>query len=106
MSSLCAAQRPIGTQTQDLLILLSVNERRRRRVCVPTRVGSAHKREETVRSGECNRREALVQLSDLVYPIAGDDADVLDATVREAVVRELNPVLEQAGYTAMVPWEF
>ncbi|MFL6238068.1 MAG: hypothetical protein ACJ735_01055 [Actinomycetes bacterium] len=59
-----------------------------------------------VRSGESNRREALVQLSDLVYPIAGDDPDVLDATVREAVVRELNPVLEQAGFTAMVPWEF
>jgi hypothetical protein len=59
-----------------------------------------------VRAGECNRREALVRLSDLVYPIAGDDPDVLDTTVREAVVRELNPVLEQAGYTAMVPWEF
>lgn len=59
-----------------------------------------------VRSGECNRREALVRLSDLVYPIAGDDPDVLDTTVRDAVVRELNPVLEQAGYTAMVPWEF
>ena len=59
-----------------------------------------------VRSGEVNRREALVQLSDLVYPIAGDDPDVLDATVREAVVRELNPVLHEAGFTEMVPWEF
>ena len=59
-----------------------------------------------VRAGECNRREALVRLSDLVYPIAGEDPDVLDTTVREAVVRELNPALEQAGFTAMVPWEF
>jgi hypothetical protein len=59
-----------------------------------------------VRSGECNRAEALVRLSDLVYPIAGDDPDVLDTTVRGNVVRELNPVLEQAGFTSMVPWEF
>jgi hypothetical protein len=59
-----------------------------------------------VRSGECNRAEALVRLSDLAYDIAGDDPDVLDATVREAVMRELNPALEQAGFAPMVPWEF
>src|SRR4051794_22662910 len=61
---------------------------------------------EAVRSGEVNRREALVRLSDLVYPIADDDPDVLDATTREAIMREINPVLTGAGFDAMVPWEF
>src|SRR6185312_2467934 len=51
-----------------------------------------------VRAGEYNRAEALVRLSDLAYDIAADDPDVLDATVREAVMRELNPALEAAGF--------
>ena len=47
-----------------------------------------------------------MSLSDKLYPIAERDPDVLDATTREEIIRELNPVLERQGYTAMVPWEF
>jgi hypothetical protein len=31
------------------------------------------------------------------------DPDVPDGTVRQAIMRELNPVLQEAGYSAMVP---
>jgi hypothetical protein len=59
-----------------------------------------------VRSGEAERREAVEALSDGLRDLATDEPDVTDITVRDAIVRELDPVVVGAGWDRLEPFEF
>lgn len=59
-----------------------------------------------VRAGELERREAVEALSDAVRELAATDPDVTDITVRDAIVRELDPVLVAQGWQRLEPFEF
>lgn len=59
-----------------------------------------------VGSGELDRREAVVLLSDKVAGLAAADPGVTDQSVRSRVVEELDPVFEAAGYQRLSPFEF
>jgi cbb3-type cytochrome oxidase cytochrome c subunit len=59
-----------------------------------------------VRAGEVERTEAVEALSDALREMAAADPDVTDITVRDAIVRELDPVLVAAGWQRLEPFEF
>jgi hypothetical protein len=59
-----------------------------------------------VRAGEAERAEAVEALSDGVREIADDEPDVTDITVRDAIIRELDPVLVAQGWQPLEPFEF
>jgi hypothetical protein len=59
-----------------------------------------------VRAGELERSEAVEALSDALREIATTDPDVTDITVRDAIVRELDPVLVAQGWQRLEPFEF
>jgi hypothetical protein len=59
-----------------------------------------------VDAGAAERREIVVALSDGVREIAADHPEVVDTTVRDAIVRELKPTFERAGWEVLAPFEF
>jgi hypothetical protein len=59
-----------------------------------------------VRAGELERSEAVEALSDALREMAATDPDVTDITVRDAIVRELDPVLVAQGWQRLEPFEF
>jgi hypothetical protein len=59
-----------------------------------------------VRAGELERTEAVEALSDALREMAAADPDVTDITVRDAIVRELDPVLVAQGWQRLEPFEF
>jgi hypothetical protein len=59
-----------------------------------------------VRAGEIERTEAVETLSDALRELAAADPDVTDITVRDAIVRELDPVLVAQGWQRLEPFEF
>jgi hypothetical protein len=59
-----------------------------------------------VRAGEVERTEAVEALSDALRELAAADPDVTDITVRDAIVRELDPVLVAQGWQRLEPFEF
>jgi hypothetical protein len=59
-----------------------------------------------VRAGELERSEAVEALSDALREMAAADPDVTDITVRDAIVRELDPVLVAQGWQRLEPFEF
>lgn len=59
-----------------------------------------------VDAGSAERREVVVALSDGVRAISAEQPEVLDITVRDAIVRELKPTFEGAGWEILTPFEF
>jgi hypothetical protein len=59
-----------------------------------------------IRAGEVERAEAVEALSDGLREIAADEPDATDITVRDAIVRELDPVLDAQGWQRLEPFEF
>jgi hypothetical protein len=59
-----------------------------------------------VRAGELERSEAVEALSDALRELSAADPDVTDITVRDAIVRELDPVLVAQGWERLEPFEF
>lgn len=59
-----------------------------------------------VRSGSVERSEAVVGLSDGLREIAATHPDVTELIVRDAVLRELKPAFEDAGWDVLEPFEF
>lgn len=59
-----------------------------------------------VRAGEVERREAVEALSDGLRGIAASNPDATDVTVRDAIVRELQPAFRAAGWQVPEPFEF
>jgi hypothetical protein len=59
-----------------------------------------------IQGGEVERREAVEALSDGVREIAATEPDVNDVTVRDAIIRELNPAIVAAGWPRLEPFEF
>jgi hypothetical protein len=59
-----------------------------------------------IRAGELERVEAVEALSDGLRELAGDEPDVTDVTVRDAIVRELDPIIVAAGWQKLEPFEF
>jgi hypothetical protein len=57
-------------------------------------------------AGEAERREIVVALSDGIQEITGDHPEVTDTTVRDAIVRELKPTFDRAGWEMLTPFEF
>ena len=57
-------------------------------------------------AGGAERREIVVALSDGVQEIHADHPEVLDITVRDAILRELKPAFDQAGWEVLTPFEF
>jgi hypothetical protein len=59
-----------------------------------------------IRAGEIERTEVVEALSDGLREMATDEPDVTDITVRDAIVRELDPVIVAAGWQRLEPFEF
>ena len=59
-----------------------------------------------VDSGGAERREIVVALSDGVRDISAQHPEVLDTTVRDAILRELKPAFDRAGWEILAPFEF
>jgi hypothetical protein len=59
-----------------------------------------------IRAGEAERSEAVEALSDGLRELATTEPDVTDITVREAILRELDPVIVAAGWGRLEPFEF
>src|SRR5579875_3526286 len=59
-----------------------------------------------VRAGEVERAEAVEALSDGLRDITSTHPEATDATVRDAILRELNPVFAAAGWNGLEPFEF
>jgi hypothetical protein len=59
-----------------------------------------------IRAGEIERTEVVEALSDGLREMAADEPDVTDITVRDAIVRELDPVFVAAGWQRLEPFEF
>ena len=59
-----------------------------------------------IQAGELERREAAVALGDAVRSIGADHPEVTDITVRDAILRELRPTFERAGWEMLEPFEF
>ena len=57
-------------------------------------------------AGEAERREVVQALMDGVQDISRDHAEVTDITVRDAILRELKPTFERAGWEILTPYEF
>jgi hypothetical protein len=59
-----------------------------------------------IRAGEIERTEVVEALSDGLRELAADEPDVTDITVRDAIVRELDPIIVAAGWQRLEPFEF
>jgi hypothetical protein len=59
-----------------------------------------------IRGGEADRVEAVEALSDGLRDLATTEPDVTDITVRDAILRELDPVIVAAGWERLEPFEF
>lgn len=59
-----------------------------------------------IHSGSVERVEVVEALRDGVQDISTGHAEVTDITVRDAILRELKPVFEQAGWEILAPYEF
>jgi hypothetical protein len=59
-----------------------------------------------VRAGEIERVEVVEALSAGVRELSAADPDVTDITVRDAIIRELDPVLVAQGWARLEPFEF
>jgi hypothetical protein len=59
-----------------------------------------------IRAGEIERTEAVEALSDGLREMTADEPDVTDITVRNAIVRELDPIIVAAGWQRLEPFEF
>lgn len=59
-----------------------------------------------VERGEYERAEALSVLSDGVRELSREHPSVTDITARDAVLRELDPTFERAGWPKLDPFEF
>jgi hypothetical protein len=59
-----------------------------------------------IRGGEAERSEAVEALSDGLRVLAASDPDVTDITVRDGILRELDPVIVAAGWERLAPFEF
>jgi hypothetical protein len=59
-----------------------------------------------VRAGELERAEVVEALSDGVRELSAAVPDVTDITVRDAILRELDPVLVAQGWAGLEPFEF
>lgn len=59
-----------------------------------------------IEAGELERREAVVALADAVQEIAAKHPEVTDITVRDAIIRELRPAFDAAGWPVPEPYEF
>jgi hypothetical protein len=59
-----------------------------------------------IRAGEIERTEVVEALSDGLRELAADEPDVTDITVRDAIVRELDPIVVAAGWQRLEPFEF
>lgn len=59
-----------------------------------------------IQAGELERREAVVALGDAVHDISADHPEVTDITVRGAILRELRPTFDRAGWAMLEPYEF
>jgi hypothetical protein len=58
------------------------------------------------RSGELGRTETIELLSDRVRDLSERYPEATDITVREAVMRELEPVFDSQGWTRPEAFEF
>jgi len=59
-----------------------------------------------VAAGEAERREIVVALSDGVQAISSDHPEVTETIVRDAIIRELKPTFDRAGWEMLAPFEF
>jgi hypothetical protein len=59
-----------------------------------------------IRAGEIERTEVVEALSDGLRELAAEEPDVTDITVRDAIVRELDPIIVAAGWQRLEPFEF
>lgn len=59
-----------------------------------------------VHAGGADRREVLVALADGVRELAASHPEVTGTATRVAIVRELTPAFEQAGWEMPDPFEF
>ena len=59
-----------------------------------------------VEAGAVERREAVVALADGIQAIAADHPEVTETIVRDAIVRELRPTFDAAGWDMLTPYEF
>jgi hypothetical protein len=59
-----------------------------------------------IRAGEIERTEVVEALSDGLRELAAEEPDVTDITVRDAIVRELDPIIVAAGWPRLEPFEF
>ena len=59
-----------------------------------------------VDAGEAERREIVVALADGTQEISADHPEVTDTAVRDAIVRELKPTFDRAGWEMLTPFEF
>jgi hypothetical protein len=57
-------------------------------------------------AGEAERREIVQALTDGVQDISRDHPEVTDITVRDAILRELKPTFQNAGWEMLAPFEF
>jgi hypothetical protein len=57
-------------------------------------------------AGSAERREVVEALRDGVQEISADHPEVTDLTVRDAILRELKPTFEAAGWEILTPFEF
>ena len=59
-----------------------------------------------VRAGSVERSEVAVALEDAVRELSTEFPEVTDITVRDAVLRELRPAFDAAGWAPLEPFEF
>lgn len=59
-----------------------------------------------VDAGGAERREIVVALSDGVREISAAHPEVVETTVRDAIIRELKPSFDRAGWDVLTPFEF
>lgn len=59
-----------------------------------------------IRGGEAERSEAVDALGDGLRDLAATEPDVTDITVRDAILRALDPVIVAAGWPRLEPFEF
>jgi hypothetical protein len=59
-----------------------------------------------IHAGSAERREVVEALRDGVQEISADHPEVTDLTVRDAILRELKPTFEAAGWEILTPFEF
>jgi len=59
-----------------------------------------------IHAGSAERREIVEALRDGVQEISAAHPEVTDITVRDAILRELKPVFDGAGWEMLAPFEF